>query len=185
MCVLREAVHDVGQTLQYHGEFHQSVFLDDRATVVHTPEMAMRFINLWEAWSARLGFEENLTKLQVVCKHDPHADALRAQGLPETALTHTVRVLGADFGSMTNLATILESKRRMTCLTGSTPCRCRPRIRLLLFRTRIIPKLSWGFWWQPVPDCLQRKWTSRLRFVLRVQKKCQQRFMATPLWSLD
>ena len=66
VCVLREAVHDVGQTLQYHGEFHQSVFLDDRATVVHTPEMAMRFINLWEAWSARLGFEENLTKLQVV-----------------------------------------------------------------------------------------------------------------------
>jgi hypothetical protein len=31
VCVLREAVHDVGQTLQNHGEFHQSVFLDDRA----------------------------------------------------------------------------------------------------------------------------------------------------------
>ena len=41
--------------------------------------------------------------------------------------------------AMTNLATILESKRRMTCLTGSTPCRCRPRFDCFCFELASSP----------------------------------------------
>eukprot|EP00438_Fugacium_kawagutii_P011659 Skav217247 [mRNA] locus=scaffold110:330358:331212:- [translate_table: standard] len=53
------------------------------------------------------------------------------------------------------------------------------RVRKLLYRTRVVPKVSWGFWWQQVPDCFKKKWTSRLRLVLRVQRSASR-----DLWQL-
>eukprot|EP00438_Fugacium_kawagutii_P004264 Skav214008 [mRNA] locus=scaffold1070:336930:338818:- [translate_table: standard] len=40
-------------------------------------------------------------------------------------------------------------------------------------------EVSWGFWWQQVPDCFKKKWTSQLRLVFRAQRSASR-----DLWQL-
>ena len=102
----------------------------------------------------------------------------KIQDLSEDCLSHTVRVLRADFGKEQpcNAARTTVADQMLNRL-HTLPVSA--KIRKLLYRSRIVPKVSWGFWWQRTPDSLRKKWTSRLRLVF-----CVQRSASRDLWQL-
>ena len=61
----------------------QSIYVDDRALAVSTPQLAVKAINAWGSWSSRLGLKENLNKMQIVCKQWSQKQTMISLGINE------------------------------------------------------------------------------------------------------
>ena len=133
-------------------EFEQSIFLDDRAFTAK-PDDVPRLLRHWASWSESFGLKENCRKQAIVTRCATAAQRLRDLGLGHL-LRGSARVLGVDFTDSfggqcptaeTRLATALQMGRKL--IHPGIPV----DIRRDLWRTRVIPKASWGHLLKPIP----------------------------------
>ena len=130
---------------QSGGHFRQSVFLDDRVLAADAISMPAA-LQKWAEWSRILGLQENQRKQAVICKSAEGQRNLREVGLRRFLAQH-VRVLGVDLCATVDAerpvaaARMEEALRRGARLINSAiPL----TIRRELWRTRIVPRASWG-----------------------------------------
>ena len=74
-----------------------ALFVDDRTVVVREPRFLQGAFRFWTAWGRRLGFEENLDKLAIVCANPSDEEAVLAQGFEASTVVRQAKVLGVDF----------------------------------------------------------------------------------------
>ncbi|CAE7729929.1 unnamed protein product, partial [Symbiodinium necroappetens] len=130
---------------QSGGHFRQSVFLDDRVLATDAVSMPAA-LQKWAEWSRILGLQENQRKQAVICNSAEEQRTLRVVGLGRF-LTQHVRVLGVDLCATVAAerpvaaARMEEALRRGARLINTAiPL----TIRRELWRTRIVPRASWG-----------------------------------------
>ena len=145
--LLAEASHDFN--LHHHGDAAQALFVDDRSLVVNHPSQLRPVYDHWTEWSNRLGFQENLDKLAIVCASPGDEAEVLQQGFSADNVHKETCVLGVDFiqrghheegdAARTRRLTALKMlKRLQTAPLGA-------RIREVLVSTRILPKACWGY----------------------------------------
>ena len=159
---------EVMQTLQTHQHEASLVsYVDDRNTIVKTPEAAADLINSWQDQTVRFGLKENMPKLKIVVKGGVAAmrkfwDRLsRLIELPATAKVQSCRVLGVDFSAAAagvpqpvGASRLAEAERRAKrlCLL------VQQRVQIQrLAEASISTVASWGWWRRaPLQDHLKR-----------------------------
>ena len=129
----------------FGADFHQSVFLDDRVLAC-SPSRMPAALQRWDGWSRLFGLLENRRKQAFVCRSSSGRQELQESGLGPW-LQPSVRVLGvylvAEPGveAPTAKARLDEALRRGRKLVN----RALPlNVRRELWRTRIVPRASWG-----------------------------------------
>ena len=143
--VLSQAV----QAVENEVNIKQSVFLDDRILIGSSVQQVLRGFRLWKQWSRRLGFVENESKIVALAQNGFQRHAFIRGGLQEHQVQSQIRILGVDFLAATCVdlgnagsARIDESVKFAQRL-ARVPLPL--NVRSNLFRTRIIPKVSWGW----------------------------------------
>ncbi|CAE7489220.1 unnamed protein product [Symbiodinium necroappetens] len=143
----------------------QSIFLDDRTAVLHSPSHVSTFVNAWSMQCNLNGLQENMDKLRVLCKLGSDASLLLNAGFENKCLVSGLKVLGTTFGVLPDekLECAAKALDQLRLLPGPQSYRDG------FFRTRIVPLLPWGRWWQQVPAALGETWTTKIKQALRVQ----------------
>ena len=152
---------EVMQTLQNHQHEASLVsYVDDRNTVVKTPEATAALINSWQDQSVRFGLKENVSKLKIVVKGGVATmrrfwDRLsRLIDLPASAQVRTCRALGVDFSAAATGVPLAVSETRLDEMERRAKRLCllvqmRDRIQRLA-EASLSSVASWG-WWRRAP----------------------------------
>ena len=94
-------------------------YVDDRNTVVKSPEATAALINSWQDQTVRFGLKENMSKLTIVVKSGVVAmhkfwDRLsRLIELPASAQVRSCRALGVDFSAAATGVPLAVSETRL------------------------------------------------------------------------
>ena len=144
--LLRRPAMDLRRLLEER--LTQVIYLDERNVVVRTAQDAHTAIQAWQRYSLELGLRENMRKLRVITKDPSQQQALRRLGIdvhPEA------KVLGTTFFSHVEQAPEhcerVEHTDKMTGRLRALPVG--QEGRELMYRTRVAPAASWGFWFRP------------------------------------
>ena len=160
----------------------QSIYVDDRALAVSTPQLAVKAINAWGSWSSRLGLKENLNKMQIVCKQWSQKQTMISLGINEKHFVSSTRILGLDFVADSSNPCPTEQRRKAVAL------RILPRLQVLpmsrsfkevLYRTRCQTIISWGCWMTGHNPDFDSAWITQLKKVLGAH-----RMASRALWTL-
>ena len=168
LLVLSDAISDVSSL----PGVSQATFLDDRFLVAHDVPHLLRAQKQWSMWSARTGLAENGKKTICFAQTYHQRMAFLRRGFPAEQIRDEARILGVDFfapgtrdvGQCQNgrLQEGLGIAARIT--RAPVPI----SVREMLFRTRVIPKISWGWWFNDVPDRVLNRCFSIFRKVADV-----------------
>ena len=177
--LLAEASHDFD--LHHHGDAAQALFVDDRSLVVNHPSQLRPVYDHWTEWSNRLGFQENLDKLAIVCASPGDEAEVLQQGFSADNVRKETCVLGVDFiqrghheegdTARTRRLTALKMLKRLQTAPLGT------RIREVLASTRILPKACWGLWLHSFQE--SRKFGTQVKFAVRAHRSGSRH-----LWEL-
>ncbi|CAJ1407777.1 unnamed protein product [Effrenium voratum] len=145
--VLSDAVRDISR---HHT---QSVFLDDRVLVADTVREVLAAKQKWARWSRKLGLEENDQKVVALAQTQAQRLAFERRGLSQSQISGQLRILGVDYlsqgcdgyGSTRQQKTVQALGWRLA--RAPLPA----EVRTSLYRSRIIPSLCWGWWFQDMP----------------------------------
>ena len=146
--MLADAVRDVSRL-----GVKQSVFLDDRVLVSKEVNQLIRAKALWIRWTQRLGLHENLGKIKVLVQDMYQRLAFLRRGFEARQLDSQLRILGVDFvkGSSDPAAGMERLEKGIAYARRLARAPVSVDIRRSLFRTRIVPLASWGWWFHPIP----------------------------------
>ena len=167
--------HEVGSN------YSSSVFLDDR-TIAAAPRTLLRVIDLWNSWSETFGLVENNRKRAAVGRCARQLDILRRHGWAQY-IKDQVRVLGASFCAASHTTSACTEQRTSEALRMAVRLRKRGipiAVRRDLWRTRIIPKASWGYLFQPPTAQVCRQFEQSLKKILNLHAQ-GSRFLQTLL----
>ena len=148
--LLAEASHAFNSSHQ--GDAVQTLFVDDRSVVVKQPSSLRAVRDHWTRWSRRLGFEENLDKMAIVCANTNDEAEVLQHGFSAENLHKETCVLGVDFqprGHQVEGAT--ARARHLTALKMLKRIQTVPLctyVREVLTSTRVLPKACWGVWFR-------------------------------------
>ena len=152
--VLANAVQDI------QGTITQAVFLDDRA-LAGEPATIHRAILKWSSWSKRLGLLENQAKTAFFAPSMHQRFALMKLGYRADQIHDQIRFLGIDLVAPNAGEPLTGQQRWQEAKAMASRLIRMPmpwNVRRQLFRTRIIPKCSWGRFVTPMPA----KWNTQL-----------------------
>ena len=144
-----------GRVLQKEGNHTLVTFLDDRNFVTKTPERAAQLWETWKDMSAKVGLQENNSKVQVVPRKAAFRTRLEQAGFPTNSIVPSARVLGVDFTARLGAVHRPTQDQRV-----SDAAQRIARIDLLplpyerkafLIKCVAIPKAIWGAWNSTVP----------------------------------
>ena len=127
--------------------YKQSLFVDDRTFICHDFTTFQESLLLWERWSRTFGLNENTSKMEIVCKDPAFRRQLLAHPQYQAHVVRQARVLGVDYAqspcqSSTAQTRYDDAVKRANRLQRAHLSR---RTNRILWRTRIIPKASWGW----------------------------------------
>ena len=143
--VLSQAV----QAVENEVNIKQSVFLDDRILIGSSVQQVLRGFRLWKQWSRRLGFVENESKIVALAQNGFQRHAFIRGGFHEHQVQSQIRILGVDFLAATCVdqgnagSARIDESLKFAQRLARVPLPL--NVRTNLFRTRIIPKVSWGW----------------------------------------
>ena len=151
LLVLGDAIADVSSL----PGVSQATFLDDRFLVAQDVTHLLRAQKQWSMWSARMGLAENVEKTICFAQTYHQRMAFLRRGFPAERIRSEVRILGVDYfapgtidlGQCQNVR--LQEGLGMAARLTRAPVPI--SVREMLFRTRAIPKTSWGWWFNDVP----------------------------------
>eukprot|EP00438_Fugacium_kawagutii_P007004 Skav208849 [mRNA] locus=scaffold1839:65559:76580:+ [translate_table: standard] len=171
---LAEATQAVSST-----GIRQSVFLDDRVLVAPTVRQAQQGQRLWKHWSSQLGLVENDDKVVVLAQDAFQRHARCRAGVPSDRLQSQLRLLGVDFVSKCCSSDMgAANQERFEKFIGIANRLSRApvpiKVRSALYRTRVIPKASFGWWWSPFPVKAKNSLFAIYKKIGYVQKMCSR-----------
>ena len=126
----------------------QSVFLDDRILIGSSVKQVLRGFWLWKQWSRRLGFE-NESEIVVLAQNGYQRHAFIRAGFQEHQVQSQIRILGVDLLAATCVdqgnagSARIDESLKFAQRLARVPLPL--NVRTNLCRTRIIPKVSWGW----------------------------------------
>ena len=164
----------------FGADYRQSVFLDDRV-IACQPHRMPEALEQWEQWSRDLGLHENRRKQAFVCKSVAGRQTLRDVGLGPW-VRDSIRVLGVDLQVEPDADTPVADARAQEALARGSKLvnRAVPlTVRRELWRTRIVPKASWGHIFRPFAE----HWTKSFADLFR-QVTFSHRIGSQPLRML-
>lgn len=161
-----------------HAGVKQSVFLDDRVLVAPDVRQILRGKNLWLHWSRRLGLVENEDKIIALAQKGFHRHAFIRSGIQSNNVRSQMRILGVDYvtptcaeaGAVgeTRIAQAIQIAARIS--KAPVPL----QVRRSLYRTRVIPKACWGWWFHDFPTKAVNSLFNMFRKVAYVHKMCSR-----------
>eukprot|EP00434_Breviolum_minutum_P040197 symbB.v1.2.035714.t1/scaffold4845.1/size35134/2 len=128
---------------------NHAIFLDDRTYVATNAAQARRVYDTWIHWSQVFGLKENMRKLKIVPRAAHQKRQLLQSGFEEEALVEQTRVLGVDFCARPAAARRETANKRIEqglhWAKKLQSAKAIPiRAKHMLWRTRVVPKVSWG-----------------------------------------
>eukprot|EP00435_Cladocopium_sp_Y103_P053304 s1078_g17.t1 len=155
----------------------QSVFLDDRVLVAPTVRQLLQARRLWSRWSTRLGLQENLDKVVALAQNCRQRWALEKQGFKISQISSEIRILGIDYVSSGKDGGCTSHSRVSAALKLADKLCSAPipvDVKRDLFRTRVVPLASWGWWLHDFPQKLTNKLFASFRRVACVHGMCSR-----------
>ena len=158
-----------------------ALFVDDRTVIVRHPSLLRPAFNFWTSWSFRLGFEENLDKLAIVCASPGDEEAVLSHGFDAESVLQQTKVLGLDFqqrgfseeghAAAARRATALNMLKRI----GAAPLSV--TTKEVLVSSRALPKACWGVWLRQFADAF--KFGTQIKYAVRAHRNGSRN-----LWEL-
>lgn len=162
LLVLGDAIQNISAT-----GVSQSTFLDDRVMVADSVKQLMQAQRQWTSWSARLGLVENREKILAFAQNQFQRMAFLKVGISDQ-----IRILGIDvFASSADAVGNTQQLRLNQGQAEAIRLARAPvsvKVKEDLYRTRIVPKLSWGWWLNVIPVSVENKIFSHFRKVAEV-----------------
>ena len=155
----------------------QSVFMDDRVLVAPTVRHLLRAQQRWARWSQRLGLQENLDKVVALAQNCKQRWALEKHGFKPSQISSEIRILGIDFVSSGKDGGRTAQSRVSAALKLTDKLCTAPipvDVKRDLFRTRVIPLASWGWWLYDFPLKFLNQLFARFRKVAFVHAMCSR-----------
>ena len=155
----------------------QSVFMDDRVLVAPTVRQLLRAQQLWARWSERLGLQENLDKVVALAQNCKQRWALEKHGFKPSQISSEIRILRIDFVSYGKDGGRTAQSRVSAALKLTDKLCTAPipvDVKRDLFRTRVIPLASWGWWLFDFPKKFLNQLFAGFRKVVFVHGMCSR-----------
>ena len=147
-----------------------SMFVDDRAICSFDARQVMAGIQVWEEASQALGLKENQGKTGIVCFTARQHRQLVEQGVRPETIKDQIRILGIDVvphGGCEAATMAKRAQEGIAILTRLAFCPIGREVRRALYRSRVIPLLTWGAWLRPLPACVAKEVNSMYRSLSR------------------
>ena len=149
-----------------------ALFVDDRTVVVREPCFLQGAFRFWTAWSCRLGFEENLDKLAIVCANPSDEEAVLAQGFEANAVVRQAKVLGVDFQQrgLDSEGSTAEIRRKdgLAILQRIRKAPVVVVTKEVLASTRALPRACWGVWFRQLED--SNKFGTQVKYAVQAHR---------------
>ena len=170
LLVLSEGIADICNTCP---EVSMTTFLDDRVLVAKSVKTLMHARRKWTTWSNRLGLIENDHKTVAFASNYQQRMAFLKFGFSTGQVQSQFRVLGVDvLASSEQLGKTHEARLAQghAAAVRLTRAPVDVTVREGLWCTRILPKITWGWWLSEVPDTVQNNVFQLFRKVADVHK---------------
>ena len=132
-----------------------SMYVDDRAVCSTSASSVIQAVRAWNSASNRLGLKENEEKTSFVCFSAQQKHDLMAQGVSPHSIQSQARILGVDV--MTNSNDVSQTmmgrcQKGLGILARLAFCPIGREVRRALYRSRVIPLLTWAVWMRSLPQ---------------------------------
>ena len=158
-----------------------ALFVDDRTVVVREPRFLQGAFRFWIAWSRRLGFEENLDNLAIVCANPSDEEVVLAQGFEANAVVRQAKVLGVDFQQrgLDSEGRTAETRRKdgLAILQRLRKAPVAVVTKEVLASTRALPRACCGVWFRHFED--SSKFGTQVKYAVQAHRNGSRN-----LWEL-
>ena len=141
-----------------------SMYVDDRAICSSDARQLQHCIQMWRDTSRALGLKENEAKTNYVCFTAAQKQSLEREGVDPKCVKEQIRVLGIDVTPTSGHESETMLKRcedGLAILNRLAYCPIGREVRRALYRSRVIPLITWGAWLKPLPASVAKE-VSRL-----------------------
>ena len=132
-----------------------SMYVDDRAVCPNSASSVIQAVRAWNHASTRLGLKENEGKTCFVCFSPQQRDDLIAQGVNPHNIQGEARILGVDVMTHSNevpQTMMRRCQQGLGILARLAFCPIGREVRRSLYRSRVIPLLTWRVWMRSLPQ---------------------------------
>ena len=169
LLVLGDAIADISAS-----GINQATFLDDRVLVAPTVRALLSAHHKWKRWSARIGLVENTQKTLAFAQTYHQRMAFERAGFDSEQIRDQLRILGVDVFAPQAATPGTSQQERFKKGQEETGCLAQApvsvQVREHLYRTRVVPKITWGWWVNPIPPFILDRIFSDFRRVGKVHK---------------